>query len=322
MTPASNPGNAVGIDVGGTTVKLGLVAAGEVRARRRIPYARLASFDELVEEIVAGSRAMEVETGARADALGIAAPGHARPQDGMMVDGTANVPLLRGRSLAAAIHARTGLRAATVNDGSAATLGELHCGAGRGVARFALLTLGTGVGGGIAIDGRLVTGGDGIPPELGAMVLDDVAAGPRTLEDFASAGGFSAAYRRAGGRGSPAPVELFAKAAAGEAPAVAAIDAVGRRIAQGLGTLINALNLETCIVGGGIAQAGEPLIDCIRRQLPHFTWPYLLARARVVRAQTDQDAGILGAALLASGQLRERPDAGSDSRMMSPTDPP
>jgi glucokinase len=303
MTSAREGGIAVGIDVGGTTVKLGLVAAGEVRARRRIPYARLASFDELVDEIVAGVGAMEVETGARTDALGIAAPGHARPDDGTMVDGTANVPLLRGRSLAAALRARTGLHTATVNDGSAATLGELHCGAGRGVARFALLTLGTGVGGGIAIEGHLVTGADGVPPELGAMVLDDVAAGPRTLEDFASAGGFAAAYRRAGGHGSPAPVELFAKAAGGEALAVAAIDAVGRRIAQGLGTLINALNLEACVVGGGIAQAGAPLIDCIRGQLPHFTWPYLLARARVVRAQTDQDAGILGAAWIALGQI-------------------
>jgi len=303
MTSARNAGSAVGIDVGGTTVKLGLVAAGEVRAHRRTPYARLASFDDLVEEIVAGVRAMEVETGARADALGIAAPGHARPEDGTMVDGTANVPLLQGRSLATALRARTGLRTATVNDGSAATLGELHCGAGRGVARFALLTLGTGVGGGIALDGRLVTGADGVPPELGAMVLDDVAAGPRTLEDFASAGGFAAAYRRAGGRGSPTPIELFAKAAGGEALAVAAIAAVGRRIAQGLGTLINALNLETCIVGGGIAQAGAPLIDGIRGQLPDFTWPYLLARARVVRVQTDQDAGILGAAWIALGQV-------------------
>ncbi len=314
MTPAANPGIAVGIDIGGTTVKLGLVAAGEVQARRRIPYTRLASFDELVDAIVADVRAMEAENGACADALGVAAPGHARPDDGTMVDGTANVPLLRDRSLAAALSTRTGLRATTVNDGSAATLGELHFGAGRGVARFALLTLGTGVGGGIAIDGRLVTGADGVPPELGAMVLDDAAAGPRTLEDFASADGFSAAYRRAGGRGSPAPIELFAKAAGGEAPAVTAIDAVGRRIAQGLGTLINALNLEACIVGGGIAQAGEPLLHCIRGQLPHFTWPYLLARARVVRAQTDQDAGILGAALRALGQVR-------DGGTMSPTAP-
>jgi glucokinase len=221
-----------------------------------------------------------------------------------MLDGTANVPLLKDRSLLITLRERIGLPIATINDGSAAALGELRYGAGRGISRMALLTLGTGVGGGIAIDGRLVTGVDGIPPELGAMVLDDAPAGARTLEDFASASGFAAAYRRAGGDGTLAPTEIFAKAAERQEVAIAAIDAVGRRVAQGLGTLINALNLEACLIGGGIAQAGEPLVRCIRGHLPDFTWPFLLARARVGVAQTGQDAGILGASLTALLQFR------------------
>jgi glucokinase len=131
------------------------------------------------------------------------------------------------------------------------------------------------------------------------MVLDDAPAGPRTLEDFASARGFAAAYRHAGGDGTLSPADIFAQAGQGQGVAAVAIDAVGRRIAQGLGMLINALNLEVCLIGGGIAEAGEPLLRCIRGQLPHFTWPFLLARARVARAQTGQDAGILGASLTA-----------------------
>ncbi len=299
MIQADSTGVAAGIDIGGTTIKLGLAQAGQVLARQRIPCAQLGSFDDLVERIVFSVHVMEAEAGREVDTLGIAAPGHARPDDGMMMDGTANVPLLKDRSLLIALRERIGRPVATINDGSAATLGELRFGAGRGISRMALLTLGTGVGGGIAIDGRLVTGVDGIPPELGAMVLDDAPAGARTLEDFASASGFAAAYRRAGGEGTFAPNEIFAKAGEGQEIAIAAIDAVCRRVAQGLGTLINALNLEVCLIGGGVAQAGEPLLRCIRGHLPHFTWPYLLARARVASAQTGQDAGILGASLTA-----------------------
>ena len=320
MTRSEGAGVAAGVDIGGTMIKLGLTAAGQVLARGRIPYAPLGSFDDVAEQIVRVVRAMEADAGRRAEALGIAAPGHARPQDGLMVDGTANVPLLRERSLAAALRARTGLPTATVNDGSAATLGELHFGAGRGVSRFALLTLGTGVGGGIVIDGRLVTGDDGVPPELGAMVLDDAAAGHRTLEDFASAGGFAAAYRRAGGHSALTPLDIFAQAAAGQGVAIATIDAVARRIAQGLGTLVNALNLEACLVGGGIAEAGEPLLQRIRAQLPQFTWPFLLARVRDARAETGQDAGILGAALTAL--LQPQASSPADSGRPAADGPP
>jgi glucokinase len=304
MIQDESRGVAVGIDIGGTTIKLGLAEAGQVVARQRIPYAQLRSFDDLVEQVASSVRAMETEAGREAEALGIAAPGHARSEDGRMVDGTANVPLLRDRSLLGALRDRIGLPAATINDGSAATLGELHFGAGRGLSRFALLTLGTGVGGGIVIDGRLVTGVGGVPPELGAIVLDDAASGPRTLEDFASAGGFAAAYRHAGGEGTLAPTDIFLRAAAGQGAAAAAIEAVGRRIAQGLGTLTNALNLEACLIGGGIAQAGDPLLHCIRGQLPQFTWPFLMARVRVALARTGQDAGILGASLTALRQHR------------------
>jgi len=299
MTRTESAGVAVGIDIGGTTIKLGLAEAGQVLVRRRIPYAQLNSFEDIVEQIICNVRAMEADGGRKAEALGIAAPGHARPEDGLMVDGMANVPLLRNRSLAVALRDRTGLPTATVNDGSAATLGELHFGAGRGISCFALLLFGTGVGGGIVIDGRLVTGDDGVAPELGAMVLDDVPAGPRTLEDFASAVGFTSAYQRAGGDSTLSPIDIFLKAAEGQRIAAATINAVSRRIAQSLGTLINALNLEACLIGGGIAQAGEPLLHRIRAQLPQFTWPFLLARVRIARAQTGQDAGVLGASLTA-----------------------
>jgi glucokinase len=291
---------AVGIDVGGTTIKLGLVdGGGRVLARRRIAYASVATFEALAETLAIETRALEQEAGRRAGCFGLAAPGHAQDDDGLMVDGTANVPLLRNRSLAAALRERCGVPVTTLNDGVAAALGEMHFGVGRDLERFVVVTFGTGVGGGVVIDRRVVLGARGEPPEIGAMVLHEPMAGPRTLEDFACAAGFAAAYRRLGGEPQLRPEALFARAASADATASRAIDETCRRIAQALGTLINTLNLEACVVGGGIAEAGEALLDPVRRHLPDFTWPYLLKRARLERAATGSDAGILGAAAMA-----------------------
>ena len=291
---------ALGIDIGGTNVKLGLVdVEGRVLGRRRFAYASVPSFAALCDRLVADLREMEREAERLTSCIGVAAPGHAQTGDGMMVDGTANVPLLQNRSLAAALRERLELPVVTVNDGTAAALGELNFGSGRGCKRFVVVTLGTGVGGGVVVDGHVITGDDGEPPEIGAMVLSAPMASPRTLEEFACAAGFGAAYQRHGGPHRPSPEEIFARAAIGEEAAMQAIEDSCRRVAQALGTLINTLNLNACLVAGGIAAAGEALLEPIRRHLPDFTWPYLLSRARVERAATGGDAGLLGAASLA-----------------------
>ncbi len=90
--------------------------------RHRLPYGTLRSFEDIADSLTDAVRGMEAQAG-RAAVLGIAAPGHAQPGDGVMVDGTRNVPLLRDRSLAAALTARLALPFVTVNDGSAAALG-------------------------------------------------------------------------------------------------------------------------------------------------------------------------------------------------------
>jgi len=291
---------ALGIDIGGTTVKLGLVdVEGRVLGRRRFAYASVPSFAVLCDRLVSDMREMEREAQRLTSCIGVAAPGHAQAGDGLMVDGTANVPLLHNRSLAAVLRERLSLPVATINDGTAAALGELNFGSGRGCKRFVVVTFGTGVGGGVVIDGHVIAGDDGEPPEIGAMVLSAPMASPRTLEEFACAAGFTAAYQRHGGQQRLSPEDIFTRAGTGEAPAIRSIDETCRRIAQAFGTLINTLNLNACLVGGGIAAAGEALLEPIRRHLPDFTWPYLLSHTRVELAATGSDAGTLGAASLA-----------------------
>jgi glucokinase len=302
--------HAAGIDVGGTTIKIGIVTPkGDVVERRNIAYASMSSFEGIADSLAAALAAAQAASGLRIRSIGLAAPGHARPSDGLMVDGTANVPLLRNRSLALALRQRMSLPVATINDGSAATFGELHFGAGRGLRRFCVITLGTGVGGGIVINRKLVTGEGGVPPELGAMVLHDAEPGNRTLEEFASAGGFTTAYARAGGAADATPLQICRFLADGDPIARQVVDRICRRIAQALGALINALNLEACILSGGIAQAGQMLTSRIADQLSDFTWPFLCSRCQVLPGQTGTISGIIGAAEWSRGFSEELPTA-------------
>jgi len=153
------------------------------------------------------------------------------------------------------------------------------------------------------IDGRVVTGNRGEPAELGAMVLDP--AGPKnrlgmpgTFEHYAAIGAFHAAYAERGGA-SPDVATLFARAGQDDA-AAAAIEAVCERLAQGLGLLVNAFNLEACLIGGGVSAAGMPLLERVRAHLPRFTWPMLLRQTQVLAAALGNDAGLIGAALVAT----------------------
>jgi glucokinase len=80
---------------------------------------------------------------------------------------------------------------------------------------------------------------------------------------------------------------------------MATVDRTGRYIGQAFGIMINLLNLEACIIGGGISAAGEPLLEAVRKHMPSFTWPNLLRNARVLLAELGNDAGIVGAAAMA-----------------------
>jgi glucokinase len=296
---------ALGIDIGGTAIKMGIVArGGSIMARDTFPFDHDLSFDGVVAQIAERAAALSEHALARPAAIGIAAPGFADPQTGVFVDGTNNVPVLRGRALALALSEHLDLPAVIENDALAAARCELCFGAGRGRSRFVLLTIGTGVGGAVMVDGRVLRGPDGRPPEFGALVLDRSGelnySGLRgTLEFLANAEAFARSYRRAGGAADATAAAVFDRARRGDSHAVTAVDETTRWIAQALGTMINILAPEACIIGGGVAAAGSALLDPIRRQLSDFTWPTLLSRTDLVLAELGNDAGLIGAASLA-----------------------
>jgi glucokinase len=296
-----------GIDIGGTAIKIGLVSEeGAVLTKTSLPYDSQGSFEDLVSSISARLQSLSLAEKMDFVAIGISTPGYAHPVTGVLIDGANNVPALQGRSLPRALSGRMGVPAHIDNDGTCAATGELLYGAGRNLRNFALITLGTGIGGGVMINREPVTGRDGQPPEIGAICLDpdgpvNYSGVPGTFERLACASGIVQSYRNFGGREDSgiSPRDIFQYAAEGDQAAESAIDREGRYIAQAFGMMINLLNLEACLIGGGISAAGQPLLEAVRRHLPTFTWPNLYGKCQVLLAQLGNDAGLIGAAAMA-----------------------
>lgn len=287
-------------DIGGTAIKYGLIAeGGRILRQGETPFERRLPFAGLVEQL-AGLYEAETATAGLADAIAVAMPGYALPESGIVVDGGGNVPAVRDGSVSTALRQRLGRPVWFGNDGVAAALGEQHFGAGRVFPRFVLITIGTGVGGAVVLDGAPVTGARGEPPELGAIIIGTDAQGaPLSLEAAASATAILRAYAGQSNAAAPSSRALFERAEAGDLAAARAVDSACRAIAQAAGGLINALGLDAVILGGGVSGAGEVLARRVRGHLPAFTWPFLAARAEVCVAELGNSAGLLGVAAVA-----------------------
>jgi glucokinase len=286
-------------DIGGTAVKFGLVAeSGALLKQGEVPFERDLSFATLCERLARLYE--ETMDDGRADALAVAMPGFAAPESGIVIDGGGNVPALRDGSIAQALEQRLRLPVWFANDGVAAALGEVRYGAGRRLNRFVLITIGTGVGGAVIIDGQPIIGRNGHPPELGAIVVDRGDTGePLSLEACSSAPAMLQAYVSQTGAAAVSARQLFEQAEAGDAAAEAVIDASCRGIAQAAGALTNALMLEAIVLGGGVSGAGEALMRRLRLLLPAYVWPSLAAKVDIRIAELGNTAGLLGAASLA-----------------------
>ncbi len=293
-----------GLDFGGTSVKLGLVdgGTGAVLARGAVPVRRDMSFAELAGAV---EQALEGFPAGKPAAIGIASPGYADPETGVLIDGTNNIPALgEGQSLTARFAARYRVPVTIDNDGTCAALGELAFGCARGLRRFVLMTLGTGIGGGVVIDGRPVLGSRRTPPEIGAVCLDpdgpvNYSGVPGSFERLACAASVVERYRAAGGGTASTSAEVFALVDRDDPAAVAAVDGIARAIAQACGIMTNLLNLEACILGGGMSGAGPMLARRVESHLERYTWPLLRRNVEIRLAALGNDAGLLGAAAIA-----------------------
>ncbi len=308
---------AAGIDFGGTSAKLGLVdRAGKILARTQLVMDPSLSFEGIVDPVARALRELmdRDARGGTVCAIGIGTPGFIDKSDGRLIGGCNNIPSLQDRSVQDYLAAAFSVPAFADNDATSAAAGELIFGAGRSFSNFVLITVGTAIGGGLVLDGRIHRGWRGFAGEIGHLCVN-----PRGLwcdcgsrgcfEMYASGKAIVRVYcekvRKRGGvpslaRDTRAVVEL---AKSGDRMALDTLEETGEWIAQAFGSLMNILDLEACLVGGGVSEAGEMLLEPIRRRLPDHCWPQIGNGVKVLAAELRNDAGILGAAAQAFERL-------------------
>ena len=295
----------IGVDVGGTAVKLGVCdAAGRVRARLSIATEPATGPERLLDRIAAAAGELVATTGA-ARACGVGIPGPLDPERRTLLRAN-HLPGWTDVAIPELLAARLGVPVVLENDANCAAWGELQGGIGRGARSLVLFTLGTGVGGGIVLGGRLWIGAAGAAGALGHLVVDPTgplcACGQRgCLEQYASASSVARHF----GRGSSA--DAFAAAALNEPDAVAVIAAATDALAAAAAAVIHTLQPELVVLGGGMAAAGEPLLAPVREGVRRRVRAVWLERTRVELTALGGDAGWIGAALwaaLGAGQGR------------------
>ena len=301
---SARPRIAIGLDIGGTAVKLGAVdEEGRLLDRGRVPVHRDISFEDFLAGVIPALE--ELMSRFPVAALGIGVPGVPDPATGMPRGRCPALPALLEGSLPAILGARFAIPASFGNDAVAATHGEMRHGAGRRFRRFAVITLGTGIGGAVVIDGKVIDGPDGVSPQFGCISLDpargDIARPvPGMLENLASATALLKRYRELRPDVAVGDAKaVFDRAKAGEAEALRAVEEAARWLAQAIGIMSNMLNIEAAIIGGGMSLAGSFLTERIARHVGDFVLPMPGRPPLILPAALGNNAGLIGAALLA-----------------------
>lgn len=294
----------LGIDIGGTTSKLGLVRNGKVTARARISTTGHAD-DHAFADALAREAAELVRANADAplQAIGIGAP-NANQLTGI-IEMAPNLPWKHDVPLARMMSDRLGVPATLGNDANAAALGEWRYGAGKGIDDLLVVTLGTGVGSGFIVNGRLVLGSAGNAGELGHMTLIPGGRGctcgrKGCLEAYVSIRGMIATYAEEGGTAGPTDVKTIADlATAGDAAATGCFRRTTEWLAIGLANAVCATGPRRIVLFGGIARNGELLMTPLRERFHSSLLNIYQGRVDLtVSALPDDDAALLGAAAL------------------------
>ncbi|MCC7144135.1 MAG: ROK family protein [Candidatus Eisenbacteria bacterium] len=306
MSAPAGPGRgtALGADIGGTAIKLGRLD-GASRAEREIPTDPDSGSGSLAERLSAAWRELLLP-GEAVPPLGIGCAGLIDAGSGEVVT-SANLPGWSREPLADRVASLMGRRPVLLNDASAFVLAESRLGAGRahGAGTIVGLAIGTGVGGGLVIDGRLYEGPRGFAGEPGHMPIDldgpVCACGARgCLEAMIGTRAIQAAYARRRGEATVhTPREIFERAEAGDAAAAEVWEEIGAILGRALTGLTHLLDPDLIVVGGGIARAGERLLAPARRSFAQTVMAPEGLRPTIVPAALANAAGWIGAALRA-----------------------
>jgi glucokinase len=316
--------HVIAVDLGGTKLATGLVDRDGRLSRTAVEPTDLSSEEAVLAQLEA---AVGKLAGNGFAALGVGVPSTIDQRTGRAVT-SVNIPLA-GVDLRERLEELFDVPVMVENDANAAALAEHRLGAGRGTRHMVMLTLGTGVGGGLILDGRLYRGSVGAAAELGHSTIDEdgppcqgACPGRGHLEAFVSGTAADALAARAAAehpdgdlgraaRDAREPdarlVTELAVHAPGDARDVLAY--VGFHLGVGIADFVNVLNPEIVVVGGGFGEAGELLLEPARRVVRERALPPARDEVRIVEAELGPEAGIVGAGLAAFEALAARAPA-------------
>ena len=285
----------IGIDLGGTAIKLGRFQEdGTCLQSLNIPTPQPSTPEAVLEVMVAGVQELNVNQ--QAIAIGVGTPGPADAK-GKVAKIAINLVGWQDIPLGYWLEEKTGLPAILANDANCAGLGEAWLGAGKKFKNLILLTLGTGVGGAVVLDGKLFTGRLGTAGELGLITLNP--DGPPcnsgnngSLEQYVSV----AAIRRQTGK---EPEEWGKRARAGDQEALKFWRNYGRLLGAGLTSSIYILTPEAVVIGGGVSASAEFFFPTALAEIERRVMATSRVDLKLVRAEVGNDAGMVGAAKLA-----------------------
>lgn len=323
LTTKGNPTCFGGIDLGGTAVKCGIAdAEGRLIVKGQRPTGKEAGAAAVISEMAGLLRELEEKSGVRVTAAGVGCPGLIDTKNGTVV--YSNNLMWQKVPLAETLQTALGVPVFVTNDANAAALGEFVCGAGAQYHSMVMLTLGTGVGSGIVLDGKLFEGNRGAGVELGHEVIRSggvrCTCGRRgCLEAYASA---TALIRQARHAMEKAPESrlwqlaggtvdgvtgktVFDALRAGDPTAKKTVQKYTDYLADGVANAINAFHPEAIVLGGGICAAGDLFLPELRRKVSRRIFGGArFAPVKLTIATLGNDAGFFGAAALAAEKTK------------------
>ncbi|QQS42419.1 MAG: ROK family protein [Acidobacteriota bacterium] len=300
-------------DLGGTNMRMAAVGrSGDVlfRSKERTPRSR--DGEAIVDAIVRmGQECREELVGENLVAVAVAAPATIDFDNGVITT-SPNLPEMNGLAMNDEIRKHLGMEAVLENDANAAAIGERWLGASKGIDNSIMVTLGTGVGGGIFINGEIIRGPDGTAGEIGHIGVEPeghkCGCGSRgCVEQYASA---TAVVRMAKELGAenpgsaldklsdPTSEDVYETALAGDPLALEVFRRQGYYLGIMLAGLINALNPEAVVVGGGASGGWDLFAPHMEREIKARSYKEAAERAKITRSRLGDDAGILGGARL------------------------
>ena len=305
------------VDLGGTKIVTALITPqGEILSREYSPTLAEEGVDTVIKRILATATTLLKNADlpySSLSGIAIAAAGAIDSEKGIVTD-SPNLPGWHNIPLKNEIEKATGVKTFVINDATAAALGEHRFGAGRGVNNLIYLTVSTGIGGGIIIDGKLYSGVSGSAGELGHMTID--LNGPRCacgnvgcLEVLASGKAVAREAQRIIAQGTKTAMLDLAEGDAqyvtaqtvataaqkGDAVALSIVNKAATYLGVGLVNLVNIFNPEMIIIGGGMGKMGELLLKPARRVVSERAFQFPASVVRIVSSELGDNSGVFGA---------------------------